>query len=133
MTTHFDTVRKQLTIGEAGRVLRSGEPTPWTIVRRGSGRFRAVVAGTVTDDRCSCSQDAELDRLAERIAADECDATTGTIYAEYVDGQYVAGDRWYSTDGDNWCGRDGRPVEGDEFARSKIVLRGGPRDGHTVA
>jgi len=72
-TNHFGLVRGQLSVGAAGRVMRSGEPTAWTMARRGPGRYRAVIAGTVSDDRCSCSQDAELDRLAERIAADECD------------------------------------------------------------
>lgn len=75
MATQFDVVREQLTVGDAGRIMRGGVPTAWTMVRRGPGKFRAVIAGTVSDDRCSCSQDAELDRLAERIAADECDAS----------------------------------------------------------
>lgn len=73
-TNYVDTVRGQLTVGASGRIMRGGEPTSWTMICRAPGQFRVVIAGTVSDDRCSCSQDAELHRLAERIAADDIEA-----------------------------------------------------------
>lgn len=77
MATHFDVVRQQLTVGDRGRVLRNGKPTAWTMVCLGRAKFRVVAddPSVMGDDRTSVSTDAELDRLAERIAADECDAS----------------------------------------------------------
>lgn len=77
MSTHVDTVRAQLSIAASGRITRHGDPTPWMMVRLGPGRFRAVIAGAVTDDRCSCSRYSELYRLSERIAAEEIDRAEG--------------------------------------------------------
>lgn len=85
-TNHFDLVRGQLSVGRGGRIMRSGVPTAWVMVRRGPGRHRAVIAGTVSDDRCSCSQDTVLDLVAERIVADECDRAAIAKYAPDKEG-----------------------------------------------
>lgn len=60
-----------------------------------------------------------------------------TLAAQWCDDHYViahSGVLWLSNDGDNWIDDStGHPVIGRRFDDATIALRGGPRDGETVA
>ena len=55
-----------------------------------------------------------------------------TLTAIWDGEQYVCGD-WTSSDGDNWITGAGGPVTDPTFAVATIRLRGGQRNGETVA
>lgn len=74
MGTHVDTVLTQLTIAASGDVYRNGNKTAWTIVSKGRNKWRGINRnGGIIDDKTSVSPRAELQRIAECIAADECE------------------------------------------------------------
>ena len=75
MSSTVTQIRKQLTIDHLNRILRNGVETGYRMVRRGylNRGYRAIIPGTVSDDRNSPTAEAELRLIAERIAADEHD------------------------------------------------------------